>query len=102
MAVFYEIGTVLWVLKLRDSARDEDTATGDWFYKEGDAFELTDDVNKAECYEDKDAEIAFMKSHERRTKERWGDDAICNYGYTNMMRNFEFVEVEVYGHKEVR
>lgn len=99
MATNYKIGDVLWVLKLRESVRDEAMATSDWFYAENEPFSLTDDVNAADWYEDKDAEIESMKVHEAQMKEMYGERAICNYGYTNTMLNFEFVEVEVCGER---
>lgn len=39
--------------------------------------------------------IEEMKSHERFMIDIYGKDAIVNTGHTNMMKNFDFVEVEI-------
>lgn len=74
-----------WVLQLKDK-------TDGVLYFDGE--DLTAAINDALVITDKEKYIEFMKQHEAKTFAEFGPDAICNAGYTNMMANFEFVEVE--------
>lgn len=81
-----------WVLRLKDEFNDLEEGQ----YYTGDADdELTIDLNKANIiYNKVDAEN-WMKKWEEAIFKKFGKDAICNAGYTHMMKHFEFVEVEV-------
>lgn len=81
-----------WVLRLKDESKTR-SQKGKEFYFDG--YDVTSDLNEAEVFKNKEQQIEFMKNHEIITKKNYGKDAICNYGYTNMMTHFEFVEVEV-------
>ncbi|WP_144511554.1 hypothetical protein [Bacillus sp. FJAT-22090] len=84
-----------WVLRLKDDSKDG--LTGEWYFadeEESDDF-VTQDLNDATIFEDKEKTIQEMKDHESYMKKQFGEDAICNAGYTNMMEHFEWVEVEV-------
>lgn len=86
----------LWVLRLKDEAKEE-WMSGEFYFDdsdEGDCF-LTQDLNSA-TVGNKEKTIEEMKKHEKLIFEKFGKEAVCNFGYTNMMKNFEFVEVEVY------
>lgn len=89
-----------WVLRLKDESK-EDGMEGDFYYCDDEDSEflveeyLVQDLNGASIFYDKDAAIAHLKWHEKQIFERFGKDAICNAGYTNMMNNFEWFEVEV-------
>lgn len=74
-----------WVLQLKDKSQ------GEMYY---DGQDVTSDLSTALVIKDKANYIEFMKKHEEMTFKEFGSDAICNAGYTNMMANFEFVEVE--------
>lgn len=85
-----------WVLRLKDDSK-EPGMTGKYYHEvNGEELEwITDDLQKATIYEDKEKEIELMKEHERTLISRYGDDAENNFKYTNMMKHFEFVEVEL-------
>lgn len=82
-----------WALRLKDESKEEGQL-GE-FYFQDDAEGVTDDLQEATLYNDKEQEIEYMKKHEEFIIRRYGEDAVINYGYTNMMKHFEFVEVEV-------
>lgn len=84
-----------WVLKLKDDAKEEGME-GDYYYQDEDYAEfLVQELSEATIIYDKDTAIAEMQQHEKDIIGIFGKDAICNAGYTNMMRNFEWFEVEV-------
>lgn len=84
-----------WVLKLKEEAK-EDGMSGDFFYQdEGYAEFLTQDINESTIFYDKEEAIAEMKAHEEYMLKKFGDKAIINAGYTNMMKNFEWAEAEI-------
>ena len=85
-----------WVLRLKYEAK-ETGMVGDYYFNvdDGENDWVTDDLQKATIYPDKEREIETMKSHDKYMAARYGEDAIRNYGYINMMKNFEFVEVEL-------
>ena len=56
---------------------------------------LTQDLSEATLHSSKEAAIAEMKEYEKIMTDLHGPDAMCSYGYTHMMKHFEFVEVEV-------
>lgn len=68
-----------------------------FIFADDDEFDdfVTQDLNNATIFEDKEKAIQEMKAHEAYMKSRFGDDEICNVGYTNMMQHFEWLEVEV-------
>ncbi|MGG3798957.1 hypothetical protein [Metabacillus fastidiosus] len=84
-----------WVLQLKNESKDG--TTGDYYFIDGDICDefVTQNLNDATVFEDKDKAIEEMKKHEAFIKDQYGEDAICNVGYTNMMKHFEFVEVEI-------
>ena len=89
-----------WVLRLKDELKEEGM-TGDYYYdpeendEESVEWLLTQDLNKAAIYYDKEKTINDLILYEKTIFDHYGKDAICNGGYTNIMKNFEFVEVEV-------
>lgn len=88
-----------WVLRLKDESKEEGM-TGEFYFVDEEVEtsnydSLTDDLQEADVFSDKNTTIRYMKEHERYMKERYGENAICNFGYTNMMKHFEFVEVEL-------
>lgn len=85
-----------WILRLKDEAKDDDTQGEYYFNSDGEELDwLTEDPSDAVIYFDKEKAIELLKNYEQAIFEKYGADAICNFGYTNMMENFEFVEVEV-------
>lgn len=85
-----------WVLRLRKESKEEDM-TGDYYLEAGEEELdwLTQDLNKCLIIADKESHIENLKIHEQLIHERFGKNAVCNFGYTNIMKNFEFVEVEL-------
>ncbi|GAB0167471.1 hypothetical protein LSPCS325_09080 [Lysinibacillus sp. CTST325] len=81
-----------WVLQLKEEYQ-ESGCRYQYYCDEADD-QLTDDLTQADLYIDKEQCIKEMKAHEQFIKAKFGEDAICNVGYTNMMKHFEFVEVE--------
>ncbi|EZH67918.1 hypothetical protein DH09_08340 [Bacillaceae bacterium JMAK1] len=85
-----------WILRLKPESKEEEM-TGE-YYLEGDGEELdwlTQNLNKATVFEDKEKAIEEFKYHEKMILEMFGEGAVCNFGYTNIMKHFEFVEVEI-------
>ncbi|WML38689.1 hypothetical protein RCG19_15990 [Neobacillus sp. OS1-2] len=85
-----------WVLRLREESKEEDMM-GDYYLAAEDSEEfdwLTQDLSKALIIANKESHIENLRIHEQLIHERFGNDAICNFGYTNIMKHFEFVEVE--------
>lgn len=91
-----------WVLRLKEESKDSDMQ-GDYYFRDNDESDwITEDLQEATIYDDKDAAIEIMKLHEKIMLEKYGEDAIMNFGHTNMMEHFEWVEVELtYPEKEV-
>jgi hypothetical protein len=75
-----------WVLRLREESKEEDM-TGDYYLEanDGEGIDwLTQDLNKALIIADKESHIENLKIHEQLIHERYGEDAVCNFGYTNI------------------
>lgn len=85
-----------WVLRLKDDSK-EDYMIGEYYLDDkGEEFDfLTQELNKATVFDDKERAIKNFKLYEKEMFETFGSDSICNFGYTNIMKNFEFVEVEI-------
>ncbi|OEC01287.1 hypothetical protein EYB33_12090 [Lysinibacillus sphaericus] len=81
-----------WILRLKKEYQENQDKEF-YFCDETDDY-LTDDFKQAELFVDKELIITAMKKHEQFIKSKFGKNAICNFGYTNMMERFEFVEVE--------
>lgn len=85
-----------WVLRLKEDSKAFDMVGDYYFNDNGDDEDwVTKDLNEATIYYDKNYTIEGLKKYESIMKREHGKDAIVNFGYTNMMKNFEFVEVEV-------
>ncbi|MCM3567876.1 hypothetical protein [Neobacillus mesonae] len=85
-----------WVLQLKDESKDG--LTGAWYYADNNEFGdfITQDLNDATIFKNKEKAIREMKAHEAVIKKEFGDDAVCNAGYTNMMQHFKWIEVELH------
>ncbi|KMK77612.1 hypothetical protein [Alkalihalobacillus pseudalcaliphilus] len=85
-----------WVLRLKDESKEEGML-GDYYLDEdGEELDwLTQDLSSATIFDNKKEAIEEFKLYEKLIFDNFGEDAICNFGYTNIMGNFEFVEVEV-------
>lgn len=84
-----------WVLRLKEESKESDMV-GDYYFLDDDESDwITNDLNKATIYYDKDYTMEGLKKYESIMIGMYGEDAIVNFGYTNMMKNFDFVEVEV-------
>ena len=81
-----------WVLRLKDEFNDSNIPQ---YYAEDEDVEITEDLNEANIIFDKNAAEEWMKKWEEAIFLKFGKDAICNAGYTHMMKHFEWVEVEV-------
>ncbi|WP_107839519.1 hypothetical protein [Metasolibacillus meyeri] len=82
-----------WVLRLKDEFNDSKAPQ---YYTGNDEDEgLTKDLREANIIYDKDAAEIWMKKWEEAIFKKFGNDAICNAGYTHMMKHFEWVQVEV-------
>lgn len=86
-----------WVLRLKDKTKDENCMQGEWYFNSQDEANdwLTTELDRATLYFDKAQTIEEFKKHEKEMIDRFGNHAICDFGFTNMMSNFEFVEVTV-------
>lgn len=85
-----------WVLRLKDESKEGDM-TGEYYLDDnGEEMDwLTQDLNNATVFDDKERAINNFKLYEKAIFEKFGEDAVCNFGYTNIMKHFEFVEVEI-------
>ncbi|MEK4713448.1 hypothetical protein [Sporosarcina sp. FSL K6-5500] len=84
-----------WVLRLKEESKEIEMI-GDHYFRDDDECDfVTDDLQEATIYYDKDYTIEGLKKYESIMIRNYGKDAIVNFGYTNMMENFEFVEVTV-------
>lgn len=85
-----------WVLRLKEESKDI-TMRGNYYFLDDDEADdwMTRDLQEATIYKDKEKEIEYMKKHERMMIEKFGAHAITNYGYADMMKKFEWVEVEL-------
>ncbi len=81
-----------WVLQLKEEFNDSDRPQ---YFVDNDELELVDELHKADRYKNKEVAEHWMKRWEELTFEKFGKNAICNAGYTNMMKHFEWVEIEV-------
>ena len=69
---------------------------GDYYFLDNDESDwVTNDLQEATIYDDKNSTIESMKMHEKVMLEKFGGNAVMNFGYTNMMKHFEWLEVEV-------
>lgn len=87
-----------WVLRLKKEYEKEQMIfDGKPLYFTDDESEefMTDDLQSAAIIDNKKEMEEELKIYERYMKEKYGEDVILNFGYTNMMRLFEWVEVEV-------
>lgn len=85
-----------WVLRLKSESKEEGM-TGDYYFdNDGDELDwMTQDLNEATLFMDKEAAIKNFKNYEEAIFQKFGEGAICNFGWTNISENFDFVEVEV-------
>lgn len=81
-----------WVLRLKDEFNDRGEPQ---YYADNDDIELVSDLNEANIIYDKEVAEEWMKKWEEAIFKKFGEDAICNSGYTHMMKYFEWLEVEV-------
>ncbi|WP_404407691.1 hypothetical protein [Jeotgalibacillus malaysiensis] len=83
-----------WVLRLKEESKEEDMK-GDYYLSDDEVDFLTRDLSEATIISNKDKEIESMKVHEEVMNNKFGDSAVVNFGYTNIMKNFDFVEVVI-------
>lgn len=88
-----------WVLRLKEESKEPEMS-GEYYLTDSEDLDteyefLTNDINKAQLIDDKEKQIESFKRHEEIMKKSYGENAICNFGYTNIMKNFDFVEVTV-------
>ncbi|MEK4148949.1 hypothetical protein NST02_17960 [Robertmurraya sp. FSL W8-0741] len=85
-----------WVLQLKPEVAIEQYEGKTLFLTDDDEIDfLTENLQKAELIFDKEGEIERQKAHEKIITDRYGLDSVCNFGYTNISKNFEWVPVEV-------
>ncbi|GEM_PF-1672204 len=81
-----------WILRLKKEYQENPDV--DSYYCDEADDHLTDDFKQADLIVDKEKSIEAMKAYEQYVKTEFGEEAICNAGYTNLMKHFELVEVE--------
>lgn len=86
-----------WVLRLKDKTKVENDMAGEWYFNSHDEENdwLTMEISDGTLYFDKEIAIEDFKKYEQAMIDNFGNHAICNFGYTNIMDNFDFVEVTV-------
>ncbi|WP_392454831.1 hypothetical protein ACF3OH_12030 [Chryseomicrobium aureum] len=85
-----------WVLRLKDEFKEEYMDNENYYLNDSEDDEfITVDLQEATIIKDKQAQIDYMTNYEKKMKELYGDDCICNFGITHITKHFEFVEVEL-------
>lgn len=85
-----------WVLQLKPEVAEEDYEGKTLFLTDDEGFDfLTEDLQKADLFYDKEEAIKDLKFYEESIFDLFGPDAICNFGYTNISKNFDWVPVDV-------
>lgn len=84
-----------WVLQLKPEVAKNQYEGKTLFLTDKGIDFLTEDLQKADLIFDKDAEIENQKAHEKYIFGIFGTDAICDFGYTNISKNFDWVSVDV-------
>jgi len=85
-----------WVLQLKPVIAEEYYQGMTLFLTDDEDFDfLTEDLQKAQLILDKEKEIEFLKYHEKSIFDMFGPNAVCNFGYTNITKNFDWVPVDV-------
>lgn len=85
-----------WVLRVKSEVAEEHHGNEVLYLTDDEASDfVTDNIQEAQLIFDKEKEIESMKAHDKYMFERFGPNAICNFGYTNIMKNFDRVPVDV-------
>lgn len=58
---------------------------------------LTENIQEADVYLDREKAIQNMKNLEEFIYKKFGPNAICTFGYTDISENFDWVEIELKG-----
>lgn len=89
-----------WVLQLKQEVAKADYEGEVLFLTDSEETDydfLTENLQEATLFYDKEKAIEELKSYEKIMFEKFGPDAICNFGYTNISKNFDWVPVDVEG-----
>lgn len=89
-----------WVLQLKQEVANADYEGEVLFLTDSEETDydfLTENLQEATIIFDKEAEIERQKAYEKYMIDRFGPDSICNFGYTNISKNFDWVPVDVEG-----
>lgn len=85
-----------WVLQLKPEVANKEYEGKAMYLSHREPVDhLTDDLQRATRYKDKQTQIDWFKKHEKFMEEKYGENPICNFGWTNISKNFDFVEVEI-------
>lgn len=84
-----------WVLQLKPEVAKEDYEGEVLFLADDQADFLTEDLQKATLIHDKEKQIKWFKAHEKQILDSFGPGGVCNFGYTNISKNFDWVPVDV-------
>lgn len=87
-----------WVLQLKSEVAKEDYDGEVLFLTDSEETYydfLTENLQEATLIFDKEKEIEYLKAYEKHMFEKFGPNAICNFGYTNISKNFDWVPVDV-------
>lgn len=85
-----------WVLRLKEevSSRCFDGAPR-YLINDESVDYLTKELQRAFVTDDKDGYMEFLKHHDQVMIDNFGKDAIRDFGWENISKHFDFVEVEV-------
>lgn len=83
-----------WVLRLKkDIARIEFDGQ-DMFLCDDESIDfLTNDLQQATIIYDKEKQIEDFKRHDKAIIDKFGEDAVRNFGWENISKKFDFVKV---------
>lgn len=85
-----------WVLRLKEKISSEELDGKPYYLCDDEATDfLTDSIQDAEIIWDKEQRIRGMKEYDQYFIDEFGEDAIRNFGWENISKNFDFIEVEV-------
>lgn len=85
-----------WVLRLKEEISSAELDGRPYYLCDDEATEfLTANIKKSEIIWDKEKQIQEMKHYDKYMIDKYGKDAIRNFGWEHISKWFDFVEVEV-------
>lgn len=85
-----------WALRLKEGISYSEHEGKTLYLCDDDSVDyLTENLQEAVIIFDKEKEIQRLKNYDKFFIENFGEDSVRNFGWENISKNFEFVEVKV-------